>query len=57
MRALLLAVLFVLIGLAWLTLYAFVVGAVAESRRFRTTVEAISGVVLVALGLRLVLDR
>jgi threonine/homoserine/homoserine lactone efflux protein len=56
-KALLLAVLFVLIGLAWLSLYAFLVGAVAESRRFRTTVEAISGAVLVALGLRLAVDR
>jgi threonine/homoserine/homoserine lactone efflux protein len=56
-KALLLAVLFVLIGLAWLTVYAFIVGAVARSRRFRTTVGAISGVVLVALGLRLAVER
>lgn len=56
-KALLLAVLFVLIGLAWLTVYVFLVDAVARSRRFRTTVEAISGVVLVALGLRLAVER
>jgi threonine/homoserine/homoserine lactone efflux protein len=56
-KALLLAVLFVLIGLVWLTFYAFVVDVVARSRRFRRTVEAISGVVLVALGLRLAVDR
>lgn len=56
-KSLLLAVLFVLIGLAWLTVYAFIVEAVARSRRFRTTVEAISGVVLVALGLRLAVER
>ena len=56
-KALLLAVLFVLIGLAWLTVYAFIVDAVARSPRFRTMVEAVSGVVLVALGLRLAVDR
>jgi threonine/homoserine/homoserine lactone efflux protein len=56
-KALLLAVLFVLIGLAWLTVYALVVGVVAESRRFRRIVEAISGAVLVALGLRLAAER
>jgi threonine/homoserine/homoserine lactone efflux protein len=50
-------VLFTVIGLAWLTLYVSVVHLVARSRRFRTTVEAISGAVLVALGLRLVVDR
>lgn len=56
-KAVLLAVLFTLIGLAWLLVYAFIVDAVVRSRRFRTTVEAISGVVLVALGLRLAVDR
>jgi len=56
-KATLLAVLFAVIGLAWLTLYVNVVHLVAQSRRFRTTVEAISGAVLVALGLRLVVDR
>jgi threonine/homoserine/homoserine lactone efflux protein len=56
-KALLLAVLFVLIGLAWLVTYAFVVETITRSRRFRTTVEAISGAVLVALGVRLVGER
>jgi threonine/homoserine/homoserine lactone efflux protein len=56
-KAALLAVLFTVIGLAWLTLYVSVVHLVASSRRFRTTVEAISGAVLVALGVRLVVER
>jgi threonine/homoserine/homoserine lactone efflux protein len=56
-KALLLAVLFVLIGLAWLVTYTFVVDTIARSLRFRTTVEAISGAVLVALGVRLVVER
>ncbi len=56
-KAALLAVLFALIGIAWLTLYVSVVHIVARSRRFRTTVEAVSGAVLVALGLRLVVAR
>src|SRR5215210_5684784 len=50
-KALLLAVLFVFIGLAWLVTYALVVGTVARSRRFRRAAEAVSGAVLVALGL------
>jgi RhtB (resistance to homoserine/threonine) family protein len=56
-KALLLAVLFVLIGLAWLVSYTLVVDVVARSRRFRATVEAISGAVLVAFGVRLAVDR
>jgi len=56
-KAVLLAVLFALIGLAWLALYGFIVDSVARSRRFRTTVEAVSGAVLVALGLRLAVER
>jgi threonine/homoserine/homoserine lactone efflux protein len=56
-KAVLLAVLFALIGLVWLVFYALVVSTVARSRRFRTTVEAISGLVLTALGLRLAVDR
>ena len=56
-KATLLAVLFALIGVAWLTLYVSVVHVVARSRRFRTAVEAVSGAVLVALGVRLVADR
>ncbi len=56
-KAVLLAALFTVIGLAWLVVYAFLIDAVARSRRFRTTVEAISGAVLVALGLRLTVER
>ena len=56
-KSILLAVLFIVIGLAWLTVYVLIVAAVAGSRRFRVTVEAISGAVLVALGLRLAVDR
>ncbi len=56
-KSILLALLFTAIGLAWLTLYVLIVDAVARSRRFRVAVEAVSGVVLVALGLRLAVDR
>jgi len=56
-KSILLAALFVAIGLCWLVLYGFVVGAIARSRTFRRTVEAVSGVALVALGLRLAVER
>jgi RhtB (resistance to homoserine/threonine) family protein len=56
-KSMLLAGLFVAIGLTWLVLYANLVGLVAKSARFRRAVEAVSGAVLVALGLRLALDR
>jgi threonine/homoserine/homoserine lactone efflux protein len=56
-KSILLAALFVAIGLAWLELYGFAVGAVARSRTFRQDVEAVAGVVLTGLGLRLVVDR
>ena len=56
-KSILLAGLFVAIGLTWLVLYGFVVGAVARSRTFRRTVEAVTGIVLTALGLRLVVNR
>lgn len=56
-KAALLAVLFTAIGLAWLTVYVSVVHLVAANRRFRATVEVISGAVLVALGVRLAVDR
>jgi hypothetical protein len=38
-------------------LYGFVIGVVARSRTFRQDVEAVAGVVLTGLGLRLVVDR
>lgn len=56
-KSMLLAGVFVAIGMTWLVIYAYVVGTVARSPRFRRIVEAISGVVLVALGARLAIDR
>jgi threonine/homoserine/homoserine lactone efflux protein len=56
-KSLLLAGVFVAIGMTWLVIYAYVVGTVARSARFRRVVEAISGVVLIALGARLAIDR
>ena len=56
-KSLLLAGVFVAIGMTWLVIYAYVVGTVARSARFRQVVEAISGVVLVALGVRVAIDR
>ncbi len=56
-KSILLAALFITIGLTWLVIYAHVVGAVARSRRFRRTLQAVSGVVLVGLGARLAFER
>lgn len=56
-KSMLLAGVFVAIGMTWLVVYAYAVGTVARSRRFRRVVEAISGVVLIALGARLAIDR
>ena len=56
-KSLLLAGVFVAIGMTWLVIYAYVVGTVARSARFRQVVEAISGAVLIALGARLAIDR
>jgi threonine/homoserine/homoserine lactone efflux protein len=56
-KSILLAAVFVAIGLTWLVLYANLVGLVARSRRFRRAVETVSGVVLIALGARLALER
>lgn len=56
-KSILLALLFTAIGLAWLTFYVLIVDKVARSRAFRVGVEAVSGAVLVALGVRLALDR
>lgn len=56
-KSMLLAALFVTIGLTWLVLYAHLVEFVARSVRFRRAVEAVSGAVLVALGARLAVDR
>jgi threonine/homoserine/homoserine lactone efflux protein len=56
-KSVLLATVFVTIGLTWLCTYTLIVGAVARSRVFRRVTEAVSGVVLVALGARLVVER
>jgi RhtB (resistance to homoserine/threonine) family protein len=56
-KSALLAAVFVAIGLSWLTVYTLIVGAVARSRRFRVVTEAITGVVLIALGARLAVER
>jgi threonine/homoserine/homoserine lactone efflux protein len=48
---------FLAIGLTWLVIYTLIVGVVARSRRFRVITEAITGVVLIALGARLALER
>lgn len=56
-KSMLLAGLFVSIGLTWLVIYAHLVDVVARSRRFRRAVEAVTGVVLIALGARLAVER
>jgi threonine/homoserine/homoserine lactone efflux protein len=56
-KSMLLAGVFVAIGMTWLVVYAYAVGTVARSPRFRRVVEAVSGAVLVALGARLAIDR
>ncbi|HEV8685888.1 MAG TPA: LysE family translocator [Gaiellaceae bacterium] len=56
-KSILLATVFVTIGLAWLCTYVLIVGLVARSRAFRRVTEALSGIVLVALGARLVFER
>jgi threonine/homoserine/homoserine lactone efflux protein len=56
-KSMLLAGVFVAIGMTWLVIYVYIVGSVARSPRLRRIVEAISGVVLVALGARLAIDR
>jgi threonine/homoserine/homoserine lactone efflux protein len=52
-----LAALFIAIGLTWLCTYTLVIDVVARSRAFRRVTEAVSGVVLVALGVRLAVER
>jgi threonine/homoserine/homoserine lactone efflux protein len=56
-KSVLLAAIFVTFGLSWLCTYTLIVGAVARSRTFRRVTEALSGVVLIALGARLVFER
>ena len=53
----LLAALFIAIGLTWLVAYVFLIGAIARSTSFRRSMEAVTGVALIALGVRLAADR
>jgi threonine/homoserine/homoserine lactone efflux protein len=53
----LLAAEFIAIGLTWLCFYTAIVGVVARSRTFRRVTEAVTGVVLIALGARLAVER
>jgi threonine/homoserine/homoserine lactone efflux protein len=56
-KSVLLAAIFVSIGLTWLVTYTHIVSVVARSLTFRRVTEAVSGVVLVALGVRLAFER
>jgi threonine/homoserine/homoserine lactone efflux protein len=56
-KAALLAAVFLTIGLTCLVFYTLIVAVVARSRRFRVITEAITGVVLIALGARLAVER
>jgi RhtB (resistance to homoserine/threonine) family protein len=56
-KSVLLAAIFVSFGLTWLVTYTHIVSLVAHSRGFRRVTEAVSGVVLVALGARLAFER
>jgi threonine/homoserine/homoserine lactone efflux protein len=59
-RLLLLAGLFIAMGLVWLTAYTFALHSVGRFLRrgsIRTAIERVTGAVLVALGLRLAFDR
>lgn len=57
---LVLAAVFIAIGLAWLTVYTFALdalGGVLSRARVRRAIESVTGGVLVALGVRLALAR
>jgi threonine/homoserine/homoserine lactone efflux protein len=56
-KSILLATVFVTIGLTWLVTYTHLVSAIARSRAFSRVMEAVSGVVLIALGARLAVER
>jgi threonine/homoserine/homoserine lactone efflux protein len=59
-RVLLLAGLFIAMGLVWLTAYTFAlhsVGRYLRRRSIRTAIERVTGAALVALGMRLAFDR
>ena len=56
-KSMLLAAVFVAIGMTGLVTYVSVIDAVARSSRVRRAIQAASGAVLIALGGRLALDR
>ena len=59
-RLLLLAGLFIAMGLVWLTVYTFALhsfGRFLSRGSIRTAIERVTGAVLVALGMRLAFDR
>jgi threonine/homoserine/homoserine lactone efflux protein len=59
-RVLLLAGLFIAMGLVWLTAYTFALHSVGRYLRrgsIRTAIERVTGAALVALGMRLAFDR
>jgi threonine/homoserine/homoserine lactone efflux protein len=56
-KSALLAAVFVSIGLTWLVTYTYLVELVGRSRAFRRGAEAVAGIVLVALGVRLAVER
>lgn len=56
-RTLVMVVLFVSIGLTWLTVYMRAVDVFARNRRVRRAMQALTGVVMLALGGRLAITR
>jgi len=56
-KSLLLSAIFVAIGMLWLSVYAQVISVLAGSLRVRRALQAVTGVVLTALGVRLAFDR
>ncbi len=56
-KSMLLAAVFVGLGMVWLALYAQMIAVIARSSRIRRGMQAVTGVVLIALGARLALDR
>jgi threonine/homoserine/homoserine lactone efflux protein len=48
---------FAAITFTWLTIYTFVVARLGDMRRVRRALDALTGVVLVSLGLRVATER
>lgn len=53
----LLAALFIGMGLVWLSVYTDAVGGSLNGARVRRVIESVTGTVLIALGVRLALER